>query len=314
MKKILILCRRDDRESYDRRQSMLEGFAKVSDPAKTEYTGADYEDLIFDFDGQTLQVTDSVSGVDIADHDAVFLIGWFKSKTLDDVARAVAHYVHSRGVPFANSEAYDGRSFTKLSQCVIAALNGVTVTPFLFCMDQEILLKAVTSGKIAFPYIAKAVSASRGQDNYLVTDHDQLAQAMRMESEIPKYFIVQEFVPNDGDYRILVGGGKVRMVIHRLAQNGVHVNNTSQGGKATLVDVATLPEKVVEDSVKLSKIFGRELTGVDMVQHRENGKYYFLEANNMPQLATGSFVAEKMAMLDGYLQELATEKDTKAID
>jgi len=302
-KKILILCRRDDRESYDRRESMLHGLAPYTDAV---YEGADYEDLVFDYDGHELKVYDSVSGNDVADHDAIFLIGWFKSKSLDDVARAVAHYAKAHGVAFANSEAYHGRSFTKLSQCVIAAVNGVKVTPFLFSLDQELLLKVVREKGVAFPYIAKAIAASRGQSNYLVTDHAQLEEAIHEVTELPRHFIVQEFVPNDGDYRILVGAGKVRLVIHRVAQAGKHVNNTSQGGKATLVEVGSLPEQVIIDSINMAQLLSRELTGVDMVMHKDTGEYYFLEANNMPQLSTGSFVPEKMAMLHEYLLELAS--------
>jgi glutathione synthase/RimK-type ligase-like ATP-grasp enzyme len=312
MKKVLILCRRDDRENYDRRKTMLRGLAGVENAV--EYSGADFEDLLFDFDGTDLRVTDTVSGVDIANHDAIFLIGWFKSKSLDDVARAVAQYAQAHNVAFTNSEAYHGRSFTKLSQCVMAALNGVTVTPFLFSLDGEVLLKAVQDKNFAYPYIAKAVSASRGQDNYLIASHDQLVAAVNEESEIPKFFIVQEFIPNDGDYRVLVMGDKVRLAIHRQAQGDSHLNNTSQGGTATLVELDGLPEKVISDSVKLAKLFRREVTGVDMVRHRENGQYYFLEANNMPQLSTGSFVPEKLTALSGYLAELAEGSATRYID
>lgn len=310
--KVLILCRRDDREEYDRRVTMLRGLATVHSNA--EYVGADYEDLLFSFDGRQLTVTDTVSGTDIADYDAIFLIGWFKTKRLDDVARAVAHYAYAHSVPFVNSEAYYGRSFTKLSQCVIAALNGITVTPFLFSLDQQILLEEVQKRDVATPYIAKAIAASRGKDNYLITAHDELAKVIAEPSDTPLCFIVQEFVPNDGDYRILVMGGKVRLVIHRQAQEGSHLNNTSQGGKATLVDTTELPQDVLDSAVKVAELFKRELTGVDMIRHRENGSFYFLEANNMPQLSTGSFVTQKLEMLSEYMNELAEGSATRYID
>ncbi len=302
-KKILILCRRDDRMEYDRRVTMLRAMESIESEA--EYSGADYEDLLFSYDGDTLKVTDTVSGTDVADYDAVFLIGWFKTKALDDIARAVAHYARAHNIPCNNTEAYDGRSFTKLSQCVIAALNGVAVTPFIFALDQDILLEAVEESSIKSPYIAKAIAASRGQDNHLIQNHAQLANAMQQPTDKPRYFILQDYVPNDGDYRILVMGGVVRLVIHRKSQDDSHLNNTSQGGAATLVDVATLPQKVLDDAVKIAQIFKREVTGVDMIMHKETGEYYFLEANNMPQLATGSFVPEKMKALDAYLTSIA---------
>ena len=38
-----------------------------------------------------------------------------------------------------------------------------------------------------------------------------------------------------------------------------------------------------------------------MIQHAETGEFYLLEINNMPQLATGSFVENKFTQLDNYL-------------
>ncbi len=305
MKNILILCRRDDREAYDTRKSMLDGMAKVQSSAT--YFGMDYEDLIFLYDGTELHVTDSVSGRDVADFDAIFLIGWFKYKALDDVARAVAHYAKHHNVPFANSEAYDGRSFTKLSQCVIAALNGVPVTPFIFCMDKDKLEKAVIEQQRNKPFIVKALAASRGNLNYLVHDENELHGIFVQPSDDKMLnFIVQDYIPNDGDYRILVMGDAVRLVIHRQAQAGSHLNNTSKGGSATVVPVESLPEHIIDASIAMARLLKREVTGVDMIRHNETGEYYFLEANNMPQLSTGSNVDKKLTVLNEYLTDLAS--------
>lgn len=312
-KKILILCRRDDRLEYDRRITMLAALEKINTPA--EYYGADYEDLLFRYDGENLTVTDTVSNTDVADYDALFLIGWFKSKILDDTARAVAHYAHAHGIPLANSEAYHGRSFSKLSQLVIAAVQGVQTTPFVFALDTAIVKKAIQDNAdlLGSPYILKALTASRGNDNYLITDNAQLS-VVDEESDPPKFFIAQKFVPNDGDYRILVMGNKVTRVIHRLAGEGTHLNNTSKGGTATLINPDDLPDKVKSDSIALAQKFHREVTGIDMIVHRETGEYYFLEANNMPQLATGSNVIEKMTALDEYLRALADGTATTYIN
>jgi D-alanine-D-alanine ligase-like ATP-grasp enzyme len=96
-------------------------------------------------------------------------------------------------------------------------------------------------------------------------------------------------------------GNQVTAVIHRLAQDGTHLNTTSKGGTATYSPVDVLPKEVVEQSVRLSTLLRREITGVDMIQHAETGEFYLLEINNMPQLATGSFVENKFVQLDNYL-------------
>lgn len=311
MTKILILCRRDDRIEYDRRESMLAAMKDVT--SKAEYFGADFEDLLFTYDGEKLTIIDTVSGTDISDYDALFLIGWFKSKILDDVARAVTRYAHAHGVPFTNSEAYHGRSFSKLSQLVVAVLQGVKTTRFVFSLDPSILRKAIDEASFGSQYILKAVVASRGNDNYLITDQSQLSVIDEVR-DVPAYFVAQDYIPNDGDYRVLVMGGKVRRVIHRQAGEGTHLNNTSKGAAANLVSVESLPLAVLEDSINLARIFRREVTGIDMMMHSSTGEYYFLEANNMPQLATGSYVSEKMTALDEFLNELANGNSVRYMD
>lgn len=305
MKKILILCRRDDRVEYDRKESMLAGMAEVQTEAT--YIGVDYEDLLFESDGVNLKVIDTVSGLDIADVDAAFFIGWFKTKPLEDCARAAALYLKSKNVPFLNSEIIKGRSFTKLTQCVLAVIHGVKVTPFVFCMDANKTLGWLQENPMDFPLITKAISASRGNDNHLVHSIDELRAVLTDTTprEEPAYFIVQDFVPNDGDLRIIVMNGRVVKVIHRQAQDGSHLNNTSKGGMATDTPVDQLPAKVIDDSIAMSRALNREITGVDMIQHQETGEYFLLEVNNMPQLATGSLVKEKMSLLHQELLELA---------
>ena len=39
-----------------------------------------------------------------------------------------------------------------------------------------------------------------------------------------------------------------------------------------------------------------------MIKHSSTGEFYLLEINNMPQLATGAFVSEKMNMIDDYFK------------
>lgn len=80
-----------------------------------------------------------------------------------------------------------------------------------------------------------------------------------------------------------------------------HINNTSKGGVAKEVDPTSLPRHVIDESAQLARLLRREVTGVDMIQDNQTGKFYLLEVNNMPQLATGSYVIEKMRMLDEYL-------------
>jgi glutathione synthase/RimK-type ligase-like ATP-grasp enzyme len=200
-----------------------------------------------------------------------------------------------------NTEALYTRSRTKLSQYVIAGLHGVHITPFVYSMNHAHMIAHMQGQAWSYPLIVKSTMASRGHDNYLVHNAQELRDTLVDQPQVP--FIIQDFVPNDGDYRLLVMGDSVRLALHRRSQTGSHLNNTSQGGTATIVNLADLRVEMLNDAVHIAKLLRREVTGVDMIVDAKSGEYYMLEANNMPQLSTGSMVTDKMHVFDSYIAE-----------
>lgn len=299
-KQILILTRQDDRESYDNAANYRE---KMSQSERlNDYTVGHLEDLVFYYDGKSLKVL--LSGDDIAQFDGLFLVGWFKTKKLEDTALSVAKYFEHHGKKVLNTEALFTRSTTKLSQYVIAALHGVSVTPFIFSNNTKLLQQELKKWPHGYPIIVKGTQASRGRDNYLVESYDGVCKAFSsLKKDDNLRFVVQQFVPNNGDYRIIVMGDSVKYVIHREATGGSHLNNTSQGGIAHEVALDQLPVAVLEQSVTIARLLRREITGVDMIAHSQTGDFYMLEINNMPQLATGALVDEKLHQLDAFLHQ-----------
>ena len=300
MRKIYIIGRRDERTHYDTPQSMVAGLTKVTKSAR--YHAAVLEDLLFVFDGSSLKVLTS-EGNDLADADAIFMMGWFKDKMLEDTALAVSMYAQAHGIPLLNSEVSFARSNSKLSQCVAAAIQNVSIVPFVFSMSHARMQQGSQEVGLQYPLIIKSVRASRGRDNYLVHTKAELDDVLAHQPEVR--FMVQHFVPNDGDYRIIIMGNEVRFVMHRLAQEGTHLSNTSQGGTATQIAPDNLPEAMREQALRISKTLRREVTGVDMIVDKTTGQHYMLEINNMPQLSTGSLVTEKMSALDAFLTNWA---------
>lgn len=295
-KRILFISRKDDRQSFDTATSM----ALFLQESTIHYDACFLDDLIFYYDGQSLKISDA-AGTDIDSYDGIFLLGWFKLKIYEDIAVALARYAAVKGIPLLNSEAGKTRSYSKLSQCVAAALGNVQTTPFVFSMNGHHLQQGIAQSNLQYPIIVKAVMASRGNDNYLVKSQEELAAIINQNVDVQ--FIAQTFIPNDGDYRMLVMGDRVRLVLHRQSQTDSHLNNTSQGGAAKLVTVEDLPQSMIEQALYMADTLNRELTGVDMIVHKETGEHYFLEANNMPQLSTGSLVEEKMKHVDAFLTE-----------
>lgn len=232
----------------------------------------------------------------------VIAVGWYKSgknSIYRDVAFSLALFLDSHGIPYWNKEMGTQRSTTKLSTLVSLAISGVPVTPTKFSLD---------NGSIddePLPFIAKAVSASRGESNYYVGDEAYRVEIDKDEAS----FLVQPFLPNDHDLRVICFGGLPSMVLRRSRSENSqsHLNNVSAGGAGEWLDVSSLSDELLTNSKKICKILGRELAGIDFIPDEKSPfGYSCLEVNAIPQLTSGYDVEKKMKALnesiEGYLQ------------
>jgi RimK family alpha-L-glutamate ligase len=161
-----------------------------------------------------------------------------------------------------------------------------------------------------FPVIIKGSGGDRGTRVFKVNNLVEMEKLVRnlrkSETEEGKRYMLQEYIPNDGDYRVLVLGKKVLGVMKRTRQlPGEFRNNFSVGG---LVEVAQLPEEVEKLAVKAAEVCGLMVAGVD-VAFRDNDlkKPVIWEVNKGPQFkgfmkATGIDVPSEMVK---YLASLA---------
>lgn len=70
-KRILILCRREERTTYDQKDTIQSALGGIDSP--NEYVVDEYEALTFTYDGASLRVLLADGTTDIADFDTVFL-------------------------------------------------------------------------------------------------------------------------------------------------------------------------------------------------------------------------------------------------
>lgn len=264
------------------------------------YTPAYFEDLLFECNGSNVVI--QYRSLDLSDFDAILCINWFKiSRPFEDTANALSNYALRNGITMFNSETLH-RSKSKLSQYVLFALNDLPYPHTIFSHDNELLIDRARK-TFSFPYIIKTTNGSRGEHNYLVRSESDIQQVRQAMHDSGRPFCAQEFIPNDGDLRVLVMNNLVRLVIHRNGQEGTHLNNTSQGGRAKLINVEELPHTTKMIALGAARCLRREVCGVDIMFSSETGEPYLLEVNNMPQLVTGSFVDEKMTALAEMFHE-----------
>ena len=106
--------------------------------------------------------------------------------------------------------------------------------------------------------------------------------AVEMGKQVKNYrgFLVQQYIKNDGDFRVMtvgykcIGGFKRQPKVERL------VLNQSEGKSRGLVEV---PGDVAETAERAARVLGVEVAGTDLVRNTEDGKVYIIEVNEAPQ-------------------------------
>jgi len=258
-----------------------------------------WEDLLFAIKSNDVTIYDRQQVLFADTPDLVIALGWYKNgrkSIYRDIAYSLALYLDSRGIEFWNREMLHQRSTSKLSCMMQLALQGVSVPTTYFSLQADLALDSQ-----AVPYIAKAVAASRGVSNYLVqTDEERAGLPMK-----DMHYLVQPFLPNDHDLRVICFGGKPAMVLRRSRAKDAdtHLNNTSQGGSAEWLALEDMSPELLTISEKICTIMNREMAGIDFIPDRESPVgYSCLEVNAIPQLTSGHDINKK---LDAFVRSIA---------
>lgn len=243
-----------------------------------------WEDLEFDISTGSVRV--SVDGADIlsSSPDLVLAFGWYKNgkqAIYRDIAYSLALVLDSRGVEYWNQEMGFQRSTTKLSTMVQLALADLPVPETAFCLQLEKVLNRFNQ-----PFIAKAAAASRGDSNFLVGSSLGLVSLRQLDV----YFIVQKYLENDHDLRVICFNGEPQLVLKRSrdVKAETHLNNTSKGGRSEWISLEKVDSRILTFVSKISKITGRDMAGVDLIPDKISPYgYSCLEVNAIPQLTSG---------------------------
>jgi glutathione synthase/RimK-type ligase-like ATP-grasp enzyme len=254
------------------------------------------EDLIITVGDGEFTVRNSRHDRDITDYQLVCIRGYLR-QYIDEV-KAVSEYLKQHNVPVANDYS-SFRSSSKLVQAVQFHLADLPVARTI--LVTQAVIDKLADIDLEFPCIMKAVFGAHGNDNYLVHAPAEITKIIKENPE--QNFVLQRFVQNNGDYRILVVGGQVA-TIHRQRSGDGHLNNTSQGAKARLLSPDALPAEIIEQAKKISRQLHMTVAGVDVLYDQATGQHSFLEVNAQPQLMTGAFVEVKEQLFADYLKSL----------
>lgn len=147
---------------------------------------------------------------------------------------------------------------------------------------------------LSLPFIGKPSDGSCGRGVLLVESKEQI-------DELPNNYIFQPFIKNDGDWRVIVVGGKSISAIKRIGRVGQITNNLATGNFAVTEKNPLILENIYHVAEMAAKSMNFDYVGIDVIKNLENNKYHFLESNERPtfetsQILTGINIAQKIIL------------------
>ncbi|MEO5950530.1 MAG: ATP-grasp domain-containing protein [Candidatus Saccharimonadales bacterium] len=293
----IAILKGDKRDDKSEAFQTYNGLASIG---KDTYILITYAELIFELrDGYSCV---RVGNKDLSSFDLVYIRDF---QGYEYERNAVALYLKHHGVRFLNTDTAKFQHISKLTQYMQFVFSDVSIPSSIFGQGQY-LIDAIEN-KFGYPAIVKSITGNSGNDNFLVKNHDELDKVINDHNQTK--FIAQEFIPNDGDLRVIVLGGKVECIYSRIGKASDHRNNISQGGDKEYLDMNSVSTEHKDLAVRAALALGREICGVDVMVNKQTNKAIILEANfNFGIRAVPGVLSDELIGLASYLHETATAK------
>jgi glutathione synthase/RimK-type ligase-like ATP-grasp enzyme len=263
---------------------------------KAEYKAVALEELMFALgkDGSgTIYTSDGTQVF----HDASFV--YFKSwEGMPEHAAMVVSYLQAKGIPFED-QAVRHAGIHKASQFWKLWSAGVPVIPTIVASarPERAFVETILGDA---PYLVKPIHGEKGRGVEKIDSYDDIPATLTE-------FVLQPFITNDGDYRVMTYGYTVRGALLRSAGAGKVVNNTSQGGTSAYVGREKLQDSILKIAEKAARVTEHAVAGVDVIVTKDNTPYV-LEVNQGSQIVTGHFTDKKIAAFGEFMNERVGER------
>ena len=301
MKKVLLIARARTPRTIE----LADGFADkirhlVSDDVIIE--NCEISELFFELDAESVAIYHPKKEYDIREFDLVIVR--FVGEYLVE-AHAVAVYCETFGIQYTDTY-FNRLLLDKLSAQFALWFDGIRNWPrTMYGPVEEMKRRLPEFGEKA---VLKDNKGSKGRLNFVVFSPEQLQLIIDENPGI--FFVLQEYIPNKGDLRVLVLDEVASLVIRRTGNGSSHLNNTSQGGVAEIVPLNDIEPDILRIAERAAKLLKLQVAGVDVMYDERTNEPYLLEVNNAPQISSGSFIDEKADLYANMIQSMLQDEDT----
>jgi len=224
-----------------------------------------------------------IQGTDIKDYDFVFF--GFMSKH-SQMSKIIINYLDRFNRPYLKYETFNTEDNKAYGMDIVEQLGYPYIPTILTYKLSNNIIKHVNN--FGFPVIVKDINLDRGIGVFKIDNLQELIQSFQGNNS-PK--MIQKFIPNTGDFRVIVIKNETKLVIKRQQTSEKEFrSNVALGGKAVK---ASLPERIIRMCEDISKHLYCDIIGFDILQDKNRpNDYYVMEANISPHFSTFSVVSE----------------------
>lgn len=261
-------------EGFKRTPSL---YKKVGRSRGLDVNFKEYSDLVIQ-DDKCVYVDD----VQLKDFDFVVL-GLMAKKM--ETANLLLDYLKCNDVKFFSYGTPSDKG-NKMADMYKLLSNGLPYIPSFVTSNSKLALKSAKDW--GFPVIVKELNSSQGDGVYKAGNKTEFLGYFNREDKskhpgnTEEMRMVQKFIENEGDYRVLLFNFQPIAVARRWSKDKEKEfrNNLSKGGSG---EVAELPQPVLQIAINAAKILDKRMAGVDLIQDSNSGEWYIMEVNSSPQ-------------------------------
>ena len=234
-----------------------------------------YESVVID--GEEIYVGEKR----LCDFDYV-IMGMMAKKT--EIVNPILQYLEKHGVLHFNYGTPSDRG-NKLQDMYNLIQAGLPYVPSFVSSNGSEAVKYVNRHwKGEYPVVCKVMNASQGDGVSKCDSAEELRKAFSdvKDPSYEDFRMVQKFVPNDGDYRVLIFCDKIIAIAKRVTKDPKKEfrNNMSKGGRGFEADLPQEASQIALDSVQT---LDKQMAGVDLIQDKKTGEWFIMEVNSAPQ-------------------------------
>lgn len=238
---------------------------------------AEYADIVISNDGI------SISGEPLNSFSFVFL-GLMAKKM--ELANIIIDFLNKNKIAYFSYGTPKDKG-NKLEDMWNLSQKGLPYIPTFVSSTFKDSALYIKENKWDYPVVVKNMDSAGGAGVSKADDEKELEKLFDKNAKethqgnFENFRMIQKFIPNEGDYRVLVFDEKIIAIAKRQTKDKKEFrNNMSLGGTGKSAELSKEQENL---AISAAKVTGKDMAGVDLIQSKEDKKWYIMEVNSSPQ-------------------------------